>query len=311
MKHAAIVRGILGLMICLFPPAIRAGEALLSGQDRQEIEQRQEERRREVFSEYRKRLDERFRTSETEGDIDLMVLIADERDEPGSGPAPVELLAERDGLQEALLRLERARLEDILEKIKAAEMRDEEAIEELERQIAAPLLGVCILPPDAFSTAQRMEWRVRMPRGRSENRTGLHMDEVEQVQTFRMHQDSRNPLMVSRDLTLLAGADYELTWRARSVQESADEDIAPESGAYSIGFGISDVRYQSLPASEKARLTRTVQEIAPAPLHREWQEQRGVLRAGRHMDQLIFRISSGGGEWEIRDLQIRRLYPEE
>lgn len=47
------------------------------------LQQQHAARIEQVFSEYRKRLDLRFRTAEEAGDIDLMVLIADEKDAPG------------------------------------------------------------------------------------------------------------------------------------------------------------------------------------------------------------------------------------
>jgi len=320
MKTPDIFRSLRVIFFCAASLRILAGETLLDEAVRAEIARAHEERLAELFSEYRKQLDERFRAPETQGDIELMVLIADERDDPGSGPPPIELLGERDHLQWGRLRAERTRQRDILNRLVArlaeADVHEipqlQSAIETMETKIAGPLLGECILPADAFSPAQRLEWRILIPRGRSMNRTGLEAAEGEQTApVLRIHQDERQPLLINRDLPLLQGADYELTWQARLDLERTGGDSVPVAGAYSIGFGVSDRRFQSLPAEEKANLIRTVLEIAPAPQHGEWQEQRGVLRAGRHMNQLILRISSGEGEWKIRNLEIRRIHREE
>lgn len=124
-----------------------------------------------------------------------------------------------------------------------------------------------------------------------------------------MHQDPDRALLISRPFALLPDADYLIRWRARSLVE-LDGEVTDE-GAYSIGFAISQERFHQLSDDERGALTRTVQEISPAPRSTEWQQLEGVLRTGPHMDQLIFRISSGTGEWWIDQLEIRRLYSED
>jgi len=317
MKTAAIVRSVLALMYCLCAPPLRAAETLLSETGRLEIERSHSERREEVFSEYRKRLDERFRTSEEAGDIDLMVLISDERDAPGAGETPAELLRERDELQGWLLRLERKRSRDVLDRLLSLRENAGEtaapdlhaAIQALEEQLSAPILGNNVLPEDVFSHKRAGEWRILLPRGREMNRTGLQKDGNDgETPALRLHQDRRHPLLLSRELKMPGTADYELRWEARALSNIPSEAADQQAGAYAIGFGVSDQAYQALPPQIKNGLTRTVLEIAPAPLGQEWQAYRGTLQSGEHMDQLMLRISSGEAEWEIRSLQIRRIY---
>lgn len=293
-------------------PGFFAGEALLPEDLQASIARQQAVRLEVVHRDYREALEARFRAAEEVGDIDLMVVIADERDAPGMGETPEELRVERDVLQGALLRAERKRDERILAALK--ELRDpqeenvdlEAAVTALETRLAEPLLGPPLLAEDFFSPAQRPEWRMRLPYGRRENRSGP--DEVDGELIFRIHQEPGHFLVISRDFPLLEEAEYHLSWEARGLRQDMETEQPEEPAVYAVGFGISDARYRALRAGAGTRLNRTVWEMAPAPAGPEWEAQEGSVRVGPHMDQLMFRTSTGTGVWELRDLQIRRVY---
>jgi hypothetical protein len=288
------------------------GEGLLPEDVRNSIARQHEVRMEVVQRDYREALDARFRLAEEDGDIDLMVLIADERDTPLEGDAPEELLTERDHLQAAVLRAERKRDQRILKELKL--LRDGEragddlraAIAELETRLAGPLLGPPLLPEDFFAVEHRPEWRFRLPYGRRENRSGPVFMDGEAV--FTVHQEPDHFLLISRDLALLPEVTYHLSWEARSLRAVADEEETGEPAVYALGFGISDGRYRALLSAARTRLNRTVWEIAPAPVDSEWVRQEGTLRTGPEMNQFMIRTSTGTREWALRNLQIRRVY---
>lgn len=304
------------LLICFLFSGVFGGEGVLPAEVQASIAAKHAVRTGVVYRDYLEALEVRFRSAEAEGDIDLMVLIADERDAPGEGEGPLELIKERDGLEAGLLRAERERQKDILAALKALRVDAgpeegpdtalEELIEAAETELAGPLLGPSILPEDFFAPEQKASWRMRLPYGRRENRSGP--ESVEGERMFRLHQEPDHFLVISRDLVLLEEVEYLLSWEAREVKNDALAEEAGEPAVYAVGFGISDARYRTLLATAEAQGRRTVWEMAPPPAGSEWEEQQGILKTGRHMDQLMFRTSTGTGEWELRNLQIRRIY---
>ncbi|MCC5845336.1 MAG: hypothetical protein JJU05_13895 [Verrucomicrobia bacterium] len=300
------------LLVCLVSFGAFAGEDLLPPDVRESIARQHAVRLEVVYRDYQEALEARFRAAEAAGDIDLMVEIADERDAPGEGETPEDLLVERDALQAGLVRVERTRNERILAELKRLRDSDEghadveEAAAALEAELAEPPLGPSLLPEDFFSPEQNAEWRMRLPYGQRENRSGPAAEEGETF--FRIHQEPGHFLVISRELVLLEGVDYHLSWEARGVRPDTLAEEEGEPAVYAVGFGISDARYRTLVSGANARVNRTVWQMAPAPVDSEWVEQRGVLRTGPHMDQLMFRTSTGTGEWQLRNLQIRRVY---
>lgn len=306
-----------------------------------------EERTETLLTAYRAHLDRLIAAAQPEGDIESIVVFLDEKANPGVGPADPRITQLRGTLQQQMERIQAQWSQDqigLLTRLttglgtlvqeatrggdleRAQQLRDrmieaETRIAALQPDPAAATqqtarrLGDNLLPSGDFEERADDRWRFRIPDS-NRNRSGIYTESRAETRTanrnraLRLQQHESSELRITHPVSVQAGQQYEISWRARLLTPWRHGIELRGHGSYHMGFHIPHHRFQTLSLLEQASVRRSATTRIEPPMSTEWERKSVTVQAHPHMIEFILTVSSGEGDWLIDDLQIRPVLPD-
>ncbi|MCC5850501.1 MAG: hypothetical protein JJU29_20635 [Verrucomicrobia bacterium] len=306
-----------------------------------------EARTEQLMQMYTAHLDRLIESARPRGEIEKIVLYLDEKENPGVGDTPRELLSVRQSLtqqrerlenelQKELLRIEtyyaNALEREIQEKTRAGDIGRAVALTEILKESRERLallepgdeedqpttrdlrLGPNILRDGNLDDANEDHWRFTVPGER--NRTGFHTESRQEAggqrnKVLRFQQDERRAAGVSRSINLKANTTYLVRWRVRLNAPWRHGIELRGKGTYNIGLRIPSRTWQRLPEARRLQLRPVAQRGFYLPDNTQWRVMETRLLAREEMSEFFISVSSGEGDLLIDDIEIMEILPDE